>query len=71
MATGGDPKSRRKDVTDVKTGEKTPLIEKKKSSKERFKSKEKKMIEDIDDVGAVDTNPAFKHACQFTVRTAF
>merc|ERR1719463_274281 len=29
------------------------------------------MIEDIDDVGAVDTNPAFKHAVQFTVRTAF
>eukprot|EP00747_Dinoflagellata_sp_TGD_P161388 gnl/TRDRNA2_/TRDRNA2_178075_c0_seq1.p1 gnl/TRDRNA2_/TRDRNA2_178075_c0~~gnl/TRDRNA2_/TRDRNA2_178075_c0_seq1.p1 ORF type:complete len:843 (+),score=223.50 gnl/TRDRNA2_/TRDRNA2_178075_c0_seq1:74-2602(+) len=71
MATGGDTKSRRKDVSDVTKGEKTPLIEKKKSSKERFKSKEKQMIEDMDDVGAVDTNPAFKQACIFTVRTAF
>ena len=70
MATGGDPKSRRKDVQDVK-GEKTPLIKKQASTKERFKGKEKQMIEEMDDVGAVDTNPAFKFAVQFTVRTGF
>ena len=52
--------------------EESPLLRgKQPKSRGRFSEREREMLEDMDDVGVVDSNPAFKLAFSFTLRTAF
>jgi hypothetical protein len=62
--------SKRKDVKGVDS-ESTPLLDgKKHDKKKQFSKGQKEMIKDVEDVGAAG-NPAFRHAVEFTIRTAF